>query len=133
MPFQINREVDDLPYPHNLLCRLGCPLKNKCYPSGRFLEAFEYELMLADMNMNKLNYSMMMMYYRQGFCLAEIGSVYHISRQAVQIRIQKMIGRISHPTRIKRIEEIVHEENLKIERAERRKERKCKQQAKETQ
>lgn len=113
MPFQINREVDDLPYPHNLLRRLGCPLKNKCYPSGRFLEAFEYELISADTDKEKKNFSMLMMYYSQAHLLEDIGLKYHISRQAVQIRIQKMINRLRHPTRIKRIEEIVHEENMK--------------------
>ena len=113
MSLLVNREVDDLPYPHNLLCKLGCPLDNKDYPYNEFIEAFEYELISADVNKEKKNFYMLLMYYSQIYLLADIGSEYNISRQAVQTRIQKMIKRLLHPTRIKRIEELVYEENRK--------------------
>lgn len=112
------REVDVFPYPHNLLCKLGCPLENKRYPSEEFLEAFEYELISADIDREKKNFCMLMMYYSQAYLLADIGSEYHISRQAVRVRIQKMIDRLRHPTRIKRIEEIVHEEDMRYKKEE---------------
>ena len=113
MPLSVNRKADNLPYPHNLLCRLGCPLDTENYPSDEFMEAFEYELISADADREKKNFCMLMMYYSQACPLADIGSVYHISRQAVQTRIQKMIKRLLHPTRIRRIEELVYEENRK--------------------
>lgn len=121
MPLLTNREVDTLPYPHNLLCRLGCPLNDwKHCPSDEFLEAFEYELISADTDREKKNFCMLMMYYSQACLLVDIGLKYHISRQAVQVRIQKMISRLRHPTRIRRIEELVHEENLRYKKKERK-------------
>ena len=115
MPLPIKREVEELPYPHNLLRKLRLALEY--YPvSDEFLEAFEYELISADADREKKNFCMLMMYYSQACLLADIGVKYHISRQAVRVRIQKMIDRLCHPTRIRRIEELVQEENLRWER-----------------
>lgn len=113
MSLLVNRKADNLPYPHNLLCKLGCPLDTENYPSDEFMEAFEYELISADVNKEKKNFYMLLMYYSQTYLLADIGLEYHISKQAVQTRIQKMIKRLLHPTRIRRIEELVYEENQK--------------------
>ncbi len=112
MSLPMNREVDDLPYPHNLLWKLGLVMKYRPV-SDEFLEAFEYELISADTDREKKNFCMLMMYYRYGLPLVEIGVEYHISRQAVQKRIKKMINRLRHPTRIIRIENLIYEESRK--------------------
>lgn len=101
-------------YPYNLICKLnlGFMIKNHEI-SDEFQELLKYELMSADTDKDKRNYHMLMMYYRYGLPLAEIGAEYHISRQAVQIRIKKMINRICHPTRIIRIANLIYEESRK--------------------
>ncbi len=55
MPLPMNREVDDLPYPHNLLWKLGLVMKYRPV-SDEFLEAFEYELISADTDREKKNF-----------------------------------------------------------------------------
>lgn len=96
-------------YPYNLLCILGIDVGD-CWLSDEFQELFEYELIQADADMERRNYQMLSLRYRQKYSFAEIAEEYHVSRQAVQKRIQKMIHRLSHSTRKGRIIRLVHEE-----------------------